>query len=690
MKMRVKDFSLPWGQLLVWLSATGLVFLTFWGWRALVDPNSTGVPEAEVLQELLLPPPQSLGEIKEELKQQGLSLGEPFPLGTKDIALYPVLNSKKEVRQLRVYQAGGRKFRGKWHLLDAVEITGLRKSAVDAPRQRYRPLATPRGNDPILPFTELQELGGDKPKEEIWFLTSGKAANGAYGLIFYLATKPQPRLYMLAEWVSPVGKLPEWQEVINLPPKPNTPDRPEIVVDQTLAPEPFMEILRLVPTGDKGNPYELRSISLTERGKLGKTYSNAFLLARAGLWSPALKIWQKAEEKLSIPIREQHAYIAYHANLTQRQAQQALTDAGQQARNLIVDGQFAAALTLATRNDNNARSVINLLQKDDSLFWRRVQASLQVNNDPAAYSWGAIVVMVREGLPSARAWLQERSRATPENLAVLDALDVAPLTIRPQQFLATLTPLAGTPSDRWYLPPGELSVGQTWYIVTPMVIRDGKVWQNAPIAEFGQRSPKTVWKALSLDRLPLLNIIEIDRPDYASFFSVTARSIWVDEAGNVEILASGSEYIARGISRQRLPIVAVNGGSLSQLPRQRLGELGAIVSDRVSRAIYGELQTFGEVSLDLLSFQQRLQDWQVTVADINGDSVAEIVMEIQQDQVDLGNRYYPLVAVFTGTGDLIYSTIREQSPRKWVGILPGNTGGQILTELDGRYEIWDF
>ncbi|MCS6960245.1 MAG: hypothetical protein RMK91_09360 [Pseudanabaenaceae cyanobacterium SKYGB_i_bin29] len=690
MKIRVKDFPLPWGQVLVWLSIPGLLFVTAWGWRALVDPNFTGVPEAEVLQELLLPPPQSLAEIKDELKRANLTLGEQFPLGIKDLALYPVLNHKKEVRQIRLYQAAARKFRGKWHLVDAVEVTGLRQSTIDAVRQRYQATTPGRGNDPIRPFTELQELQGEQPKEEIWFLTSGKANNGVYGLIFHLTMKPQPRLYMLAEWVSPGGKLPTWQEVINLPPKPNVPDRAEIVIDQTLEPEPFLEILRVVPTGDKGNPYELRNISLAERGKLGKTYSNALLLARAGLWSPALKIWQKPDEKLSIPIREQHAYIAYHANLTAQRAQQALTDVGEQVRNLFVDGQFAQALTLATRSDSNARSIINLLQKDDRLFWRRVQASLQVNNDPSAYAWGAIIVMVKEGLPSARAWLRERSRATPENLAVLDTLDVAPLTIRPQQFLATLVPLEGTPTDRWYLPPGELTVGQTWYVVTPMAIRDGKIWQNTPIAEFGQRSPKTVWKALSLDRLPLLNVIEIERPDYASFFSVTARSIWVDEAGNVEILASGSEYISRGIAGNRLPMVVVNGGSLSQLPRQRLGELGTIVSDRVGRAIYGELQTFGEVSLDLPSFQQRLQEWQVTVADINGDSIAEIVMEIQQDQVDLGNRYYPMVAVFTETGDLIYSTIREQPARKWVGVLPGNTGGQILTELDGRYEIWNF
>jgi hypothetical protein len=224
-----------------------------------------------------------------------------------------------------------------------------------------------------------------------------------------------------------------------------------------------------------------------------------------------------------------------------------------------------------------------------------------------------------------------------------------------------------------------------------MVLRDGNTWKNTPIAEFGERSPKTVWKALSLDRSSTLNIIETDRSDYPTFFSVSARSIAVDQSGNIKILAAGSEYLTQGVSGNRLPIAAVSAGTLSQIPTQRLGDLSSIIADRVSRAVYGELRTFGEVSLDLASFQDRLREWRVVAVDINGDSGIELILQIQQDQIDLGNdRYYPMVAVFNAQGDLIYSTIRETPPRKWVGILPGSTGGQILTELDGRYEIWNF
>ncbi|PLS69506.1 MAG: hypothetical protein CV045_01750 [Cyanobacteria bacterium M5B4] len=189
------------------------------------------------------------------------------------------------------------------------------------------------------------------------------------------------------------------------PPKPDLADRPEIVIDQSLAPEPFLEMLRVIPTGDIANPYELRTIELAEQGKIGKTYSNALILARSGLWSPALKIWQKADEKLSIPVREQHAYIRYHAQLTAKQAAQEIADTGERVRNLLIDGQFAPALELAIRNEDNARSVINLLQKNDKPFWNRMNASLQVNNDAKAYPWGALMVMVRHGLPKrANGW----------------------------------------------------------------------------------------------------------------------------------------------------------------------------------------------------------------------------------------------------------------------------------------------
>ncbi len=686
-----KDFELPFtfSQLLLWLSLPVIVGLTYWGWKSLVDPSFGGVSEAEILQELTLPPPQTLSEIREELKRANLVLGESFPTGQKDLALYPVFTPNKELRQIRVYRAGGRKFRGKWHLADAVEVTGLRTSTIDAPRERYRPLTNRRNADPILPFTELQALSEGSPKGETWFLATGKAPNGTFGLIFHLAVQPQPRLFMLKEWVSPVGKLPQWQETIGIPPKPGAPDLPEIVIDQSLANDPFWEMLRLVPTGDGANPYELRTIELAERGKLGKTYKNALILARGGLWSPALKIWSKADEKLSIPVQEQHAYIAYHAKLTAKQAAQEIADPGERIKNLLIDGQFATALEVATRNETNARSVINFLKKNDLPFWTRMNASLKVNNDGKAYPWGAIMVMVRDSLPSARRWLEERSRNTRENLAALDAMDVAPLSTRPQQFLGTLQQV-DNPDENWYMPPGKLGAGQSWYVVKSMILRDNNTWKNMPIAEFGERSPKTVWKALGLDRNPMLSIIETDRGDYPSFFSVTARSIWVDDQGNVEILANGSEYIARGVSPHRLPIVAVSGGGLSQVPTQPLMNLGTVIADRISRAIYGELGHFGEVSLDLPSFQQRLMDWQVLSVDINGDNAIEIVLQIQQDQVDLGNRYYPMVAVFNLQGDLIYSTIREPSPRNWVGILPGSTGGQILTAVDGRYEIWDF
>jgi len=683
------DPTFSWSQLLLGLSVPLLVFLVYWGWKSLVDPSFGGVSETEILQELTMPPAQSINEIKEELKGANLILGEAFPIGMKDLALYPVFSPKKELKQIRVYRAGGRKFRGKWHLADAVEVTGLRKSTIDAPRQRYT-LANRLNADPILPFNDLHMLEGERPEAEVWFLARGNAPNGAFGLVFHLALTPQPRLFMLKEWVSPVGKLPQWQETISIPPKPGAKDLPEIVIDQSLAPEPLYEMLRVIPTGDVANPYELRTIELAERGKIGKTYSNALILARSGLWSPALKVWTKADEKLSIPVREQHAYIAFHAQLTAKQAAQEIADTGERVRNLLIDGQFATALELATRSESNARSVVTLLKKNDQPFWNRMNGSLQVNNDPKAYPWGAIMVMIRKNLPSARQWLAERSRNNAENLAVLDVMDVAPLTVKPQQFLGTLKQLDGPPDDRWYIPPGKLTPGQTWYIVNPMILRDSNTWKNTPIAEFGERSPKTVWKALGLDRNPILNIVETDRADYPTFFSVNARSIWVGEGGEVEILATGSEYVTRGVSGNRLPIVAVSGGTLSQVPSQPLRNLSSIIADRVSRAVYGELRTFGEVSLDLASFQERLLEWQVLSVDINGDNVVELILQIQQDQIDLGNRYYPMVAVFNIQGELIYSTIREASPRNWVGILPGSTGGQVLTELDGRYEIWNF
>lgn len=108
-----------WSQLLLWLSVPALVFLGYWGWQSLVDPSFGGISETEILQELTLPPAQTINEIKEELKRSQLTLGESFPIGVKDLALYPVFNNKKELQQIRVYRAGGKNFgaSGTWLML---------------------------------------------------------------------------------------------------------------------------------------------------------------------------------------------------------------------------------------------------------------------------------------------------------------------------------------------------------------------------------------------------------------------------------------------------------------------------------------------------------------------------------------------------------------------------------------------
>jgi hypothetical protein len=101
------------------------------------------------------------------------------------------------------------------------------------------------------------------------------------------------------------------------------------------------------------------------------------------------------------------------------------------------------------------------------------------------------------------------------------------------------------------------------------------------------------------------------------------------------------------------------------------------------------LQGNGQVSVSIEEFSLLIQgQWQILAVDLDGVGKSEYLLLLEREQVDLGDRYYPMAIAFSSEGSLLFSDMN--GGRQWIDVLPSNRVGQILTLRNGRYEVWDF
>ncbi|MGI0493137.1 hypothetical protein ACN4EG_15240 [Alkalinema pantanalense CENA528] len=360
--------------------------------------------------------PQTLAEIKTDVKNARYRLGDAIALSGKDV-LYPVLDETfncsakcDRIVELRVYrpaQHPGRSSREPhYQLVSQISLAGLEEWFVLEPMANLQIIA--HGSSTVLGLDHIEKIEGPDGKSGIWLNAIGEKNAGENRVKFGRVVQYDPKrgqLQALISWTSPTGELPYWQQVTGS-------SQPELVVNQTVGLEPQLQIYQL-SQGSQG--LRLKEISLLKPALKAADYGDALQLARSGLWSIALerlKGIKKQEPKWSAQAQAQLDLIQRHANLTQAQAKQSSTNPSQQILTQLIDGQWKSAIEVFRSAKDDRESLLENIRLDAGRVWRRVMTAVELDpGNPYAQVWGAILMDDREGRKSTQKWLQRLGRS---------------------------------------------------------------------------------------------------------------------------------------------------------------------------------------------------------------------------------------------------------------------------------------
>jgi hypothetical protein len=373
--------------------------------------------------------PLTLDQIRRDLESEGYIAGETIELVTPeepiDIAnppalLLPILKrqpncageSCNAIVMLRLYQpdAPADRFGDVvYHLQRELTLEGPPESLIIAPLVEGNP-SLAASNRP-LPLTSLQRFNGLTPRSGLWFNLVGEYTFGdatvRYGQVLHFNPA---RLYLgLSEqWSSPNGKLPEWQPFTG-------GGDPELVVDRTVGLEPNYEIYRITSRHFLLDPTHLEPLSLVEPALDLKTYREALLLARSGLWSaaqarlePLAQQRKQAGQSWPDAAQAQLDTIALHARLMKTQADTNWASPGQATIVALLDGRWSQALRQVEANNSWPEDIFPAITGNPVRLWRRVEASLRfLPEEQSARVWAAIIMAARYDRDQAEQWVAD-------------------------------------------------------------------------------------------------------------------------------------------------------------------------------------------------------------------------------------------------------------------------------------------
>ena len=117
--------------------------------------------------------------------------------------------------------------------------------------------------------------------------------------------------------------------------------------------------------------------------------------------------------------------VARHAALTQHQAEQDWSLPSQKIMALLIDGQWAAALSLLESLPQQLDPMMRRLAADQGRLWNRISAAASLEEpEPAVFVWGGLALEARQNRQAAQDWLDRQpvDQASQDRLKVLVTL----------------------------------------------------------------------------------------------------------------------------------------------------------------------------------------------------------------------------------------------------------------------------
>jgi len=609
--------------------------------------------------------PQTLKQIQLDLSKKKQIIGKSLPLhqDAENSFLLPVFQQRtncqsncEELVELRVYQRSQElEFKSRsenyYYLATQLPVTGPEEAFVISPLLDGR--SEPQDISIYLPLTEVQRFEDGTPSPGVWFNLRGQRQQGtganAYGHIVYYNPERTNLLQMLS-WTSPNGQLPKWQQVTGNNTK-------ELVVDQTVGLEPYLQVYQVKPLKLFLKPIQLEAVSLQLPALKDSAYQNALSIARSGLWTPAfewLKFIQKQRKRvLPEAAQAQMDLIRLHSQLTKIQADKNWASPSQQVLADLIDGRWEKALQVFEASPHNAQEIVTLLKADENRLWNRTAAALRVNpNRQEVQAWAALILAVQRGEGYANSWLKTQPKITKDNLAYIQGLlkrlngGVTKSEIsstHPSQIVGTVQPITQVNSTEWLQPNStadlKLTDNQVWYQVEVSAFNDGKRWLNSPFENLNP--PKTFpakffWKALGISSDPEIQIV-VWLPNGEQQITTAAIKA-VQLQGKIFRLLVASPKILENQNDvlQPRPLALTNAAlewvqpspiTLQELHQQNPQGVKVMLS-----SVWQSLQQAGEVPPGAIpsfeQMQEKLGDWPVQVIDLTNNTQPEIILTI--------------------------------------------------------------
>lgn len=653
----------------IW-AGLGLLLLSLrWGLLLMFNPQA--LPE---LRGLLQPPASpletvTLNQLEAEAAAANEQLGEPLSFVVADPSarywLLPVYGAAAQtLTAVRIYQLQTSE-PNQLYLIAQSRVVPVSETEAFGPL-----LGTPQA-PPIrqrsLPLTQVVEA--DQPG---WFNLEGRWQRGGvdlrYGRTIHFDPATQT-LQTAITWSSPTAQRPQWVDL-------DGSGYSDLLVDESVGLEPALWGVQVFEQQGLGPSLRLRPVSLASVPVDSRVteYRQALTLAQAGMWSeaadqmqalkPQLKFWPAAAEA-------QLRLIDRHAAQTRQQAEQTWSSPNQKILAQLIDGRWAAALTMLKAEPEALEPLQRILAQDEGRIWNRVSASLRLRSeDSAALIWGGLILQAEKDTATAIAWLDQRQAELAVKQQFQGVLALAAVPPRPAPSPQPATESDSTVLDRpqlspdgpitaaigtvraldqlqpeawdWGPSPVELEASQTWYAIDVMGQLRGNDWLPPGAA----RSAAT-WQQLA----PIVQSMQL-LPQSSSEASIPLRLRALQSQGNrLTLLASG-----RGNVPLSAVALAYSPGSLAWLnPKTGLPANQAGLRQGLQSALADKPVT--ATVLDQVMAQATYYPLRM------GDQAERVIM-LDRTAVDLllaagveGDRMAPKAIIMAADGQITYSNL---------------------------------